>query len=106
MLFPLFAFCFAAVTELRSDKKRGEKSLSLIPIVLGLVVYGFAWGPLRLFHVTLPSPLSGRVMALISAFIASSGAFISYSRRSSSILVALGGLEITFIYMFFNEPII
>jgi hypothetical protein len=49
---------------------------------------------------------NGRVMALSSAVIASSGAFMSYSRVSSRILIALGGLELAFFYMFFNKAIV
>lgn len=106
IVFPLFAFCFAAITELRSSESPWKKSLALAPIVFGLVVYGFAWGPFRLLHIPFASPVGGRMMAMFSALVACSGAFVGYSRRRSSVLIALGGLELMFVYIFFNEPIV
>lgn len=100
-LFPLLAFCVAADGELRSEAKRKEKAWNLIPIALGMAAFGLSLDPQRFFHVTATSSITlSRVMTLLSAAIASSGAFVDYSRRSSSVWVASGGLVLAFFWMF------
>jgi hypothetical protein len=71
-----------------------------------MAAYGLDWGQLTLFHVSASPLADGRMMAMFFAVIACSGAFINYSRRSSSILIALGGLELTFISIFFSQPMV
>jgi hypothetical protein len=102
-LFPLIAFCVAGVAELRSNRSLAAKLSSLIPIVLGIAAFGLSFAPQILFDLTPPSSVTlSRAMTLFSALIASSGSFVSYSRRSSSVLMATGGLFMAAIWMFFG----
>jgi len=99
--FPLLAFCIAGVSELRAKRSRGETLARLIPISLGIVVFVLALSPQGFFHVTPEGSLTlSRVMTMFSSVVACSGALISYSRRSSSVWMAFGGLMLTFIWMF------
>ena len=99
--FPLFAFCIAAITELRSTAERIRKFRNLIPILLGIAAFGLSIHPGRLLPLTPSSSVTlSRFMTLFSATIASSGVFISYSRNSSAVWVALGGLVLTVVWMF------
>ena len=101
LFFPPLAFCVAAVIELRSKRSVGEKFGSLIPIVLGVAAFGLALNPQWLFQVTPSSSVTlSRVMTMISAVIACSGVFVPYSRRTSAVWVACGGLLLSFIWMF------
>src|SRR5437868_5488513 len=100
-LFPLLAFCLAGFIELRSRRSRTEKVRSLIPIVLGIAAFGLCLNPEALFELTPNSSVDlSRVMTMLSAVIACSGVFISYSRRASAIWVASGGLLLTLFWMF------
>lgn len=106
LLFPLFAFCAAGIIEIRSDRSIGSKLASLIPPLLGIGAFAAACGLGSILHFTTNSFMAnGRTMATASAIIASSGAFFTYSRRISGILIALGGLELMFLYIFFNESL-
>lgn len=102
LLFPLFAFCVAGIIELRSDKSLANKLCNLVPCVLGIGVFAMASG----LAVFLHFGNNGRVMALVSTIIASSGAFMRYSDKRSRVLITLAGLELAILYMFFNEPIV
>jgi hypothetical protein len=101
LFFPLLAFCIAATAELQSESNRKEKVWNLIPIVLGIMAFGLSLDPQRFLHVTAASSITlSRIMTLVSAAIASSGTYMSYSRRSSSVWVAFGGLVLAFFWMF------
>ena len=101
LFFPLLAFCVAAFIELRSKRSVGEKFGTLVPIVLGVAAFALALNPRWLFQLTPSSSVTlSRVMTMISAVIACSGVFVSYSRRTSAIWVACGGLLLSFIWMF------
>lgn len=101
LFLPLLAFCVAGVIEVRSNRSVSEKLGSLIPIGLGIAVFGLALNPQWLFQVTPSSSVTlSRVMTMISAVIACSGVFVSYSRRASAVWVACGGLLLSFIWMF------
>lgn len=107
LLFPFFAFCAAGIMELRSDRSLGAKLGTLGPPLLGIGAFAIACGLNSVLHLAANSFVAnGRAMAMSSAIIASSGAFISYSRKSSGILIALGALELVFFFTFFNEPIV
>jgi hypothetical protein len=83
----------------------------LIPIAIGLGACLFVWKP----DLFLPGSIStsirygsdsiiyGKTMSVIFAIVACSGAFITYSRRASSVLVVLGGLVMEVVWMFFSE---
>jgi hypothetical protein len=105
LFFPLVSFCVAGIIELRSRRGLAAKLSSLVPIILGIGAFGVAWAPERLHVATFSSPIFGRWMALFSAVLASSSAFVSYSRRTSSVLVAIGGLSMAFIWMFFSQAV-
>jgi hypothetical protein len=98
---PLVAFCVAGVTELRAQRSGAEKLRSLIPIVLGIAVFGLSLSPQAIFQVTPSSSVTlSRVMTMVSAVVACSGVFVSFSRRSSAVWVACGGLVLAFFWMF------
>jgi hypothetical protein len=99
--FPLLAFCIAGVTELRSSRSRGQKLSALIPLILGLAAFGLSLDPANLLSLNVHSSVTlSRVMTMVSALIACSGVFVAYSRRSSAIWVACGGLVLAFFWMF------
>lgn len=106
LLFPLIAFCAAGMIELRSDKKMGHKLTILIPSLIGVGSFAMACGLGSFLHLSTSSFLgNGRIMAMLSGIIASSGSFIGYSSKRTGILMALGGLELMFLFIFFNEPL-
>ena len=98
-------FVLAAILELRSDAKLALKIQNLIPAILGLTIVAVSGASGNLF--TDPSSsYSGLAhwIAFSSAVVGSSGALIRYSRKSSSILIALGGLTLAFLWIFFGQP--
>ncbi len=98
---PLLAFCVAGVTELRAQRSTAEKLRSLIPIILGIAVFGLSLSPQGIFQVTPSSSVTlSRVMTMVSAVVACSGVFVGFSRRSSAVWVACGGLLLAFFWMF------
>ena len=102
-LLPLLAFLVAGVAELRSNRKLAGKLSSLVPVVLGIAAFGFSFNPEIFLALTPSSSVTlSRVMTLFSALIACSGSFVPYSRRSSSVLIAAGGLLTAFFWMFFG----
>lgn len=101
LFFPLVAFCIAGVEELRSTKNAAAKLRSLIPVILGIAVFGISLAPQVVLQITPSSSITlSRAMTMVSAIIASSGAVIAYSRRSSSVWIACGGLVLAFSWMF------
>jgi len=101
VFFPLVAFCLAGVTEIRSQKTGTEKFRNLVPIVLGIIAFGLLFGPGWFIPVTPETSVTvSRVMTMVSAVVACSGAFITYSRRSSGIWMACGGLLLALVWMF------
>jgi len=103
VLLPLVAFLIAGAIELQSGRRPAGKTLSLVPVLLGILVYGLSWGPVFLPH--FPELRFGNWLTFSSAVVACSGPVIPYSRRSSSALVAFGGLELVFIGIFFARAI-
>ncbi len=101
MFFPLLAFCIAGALELRSKRKVAEKLVRLIPIVLGIAAFLLSFNPQGAFHVTPGGSITlSRIMTMFSSVIACSGVFIVYSRRSTSVWMACGGLVLAFFWMF------
>jgi hypothetical protein len=99
--FPLIAFCIAAVAELRSQITHLHKFRNLIPLALGVISFGLSIHPGRLLSLTpISSVTLSRIMTFSSAGIACSGVFLNYSRRSSGIWVASGGLVLVLIWIF------
>jgi len=104
LVFPLFAYCAAGIIELRSDKDLGHKLATLISSLLGIPAFAMACGLGSILRFPTGSIMAdGRTLAMLSGIIASSGAFLTYSRKISAVLMALGGLALMFLYIFFNE---
>src|SRR3954468_149908 len=83
---PILAFIAAGVTELRSNLPLHQRIIRVFPICCGLLAVITFVDPQRLFDVTPSgSVVLSRVMTLISALIACSGSFVTYSRRRSAI---------------------
>jgi len=100
-LFPVLAFCVAAIFELRATTKPAGKLRNLIPAILGLAEFGLSLDPQGILHVSPASSVTlSRVMTLLSAMIACSGVFITYSRRSTAVWMACGGLVMLFFWIF------
>lgn len=98
--FPLLAFCIAARMELRSAGPLKRKLRHLIPILLGIATLAFSIHPGRLVTLTPGSSVQlSRAMTMFSALISSSAVFIKYSRSSTGVWVALGGLVLTAVWM-------
>ncbi len=99
--FPLMAFCIAGFTELRSTRSAAEKLRNLFPIILGIAAFTLSLNPQGILNLTPNSSVTlSRVMTVFSAVIACSGVFITYSRRSSGVWVASGGLLLALFWMF------
>jgi hypothetical protein len=100
--FPMLAFAVAGFIELRSSRKGTEKLRNLIPIILGIAAFGLSFNPQALFGgmTTTPSATLSQVMTVLSAGIAASGLFISYSRRASTVWVAVGGSVLALLWWF------
>jgi hypothetical protein len=106
VLIPAVICCTVGAVELRSGTKLPRKLINLFPVVLALVVLGVFIAPNDRLLEAIGSS-SHRIapfMVLLSGIIGSSGAVISYSRKSSSILMALTGLMLAFLWFFFNQP--
>jgi hypothetical protein len=104
--FPGLAFCMAGVIELRSERKLAARMLCLVPVLLGLGLYASLWSPEPLHLPEFLRIANERFVTLIAATVACSGAFITFSKKTSSILIALGGLEMVFVSIFFSKPIV
>ena len=102
---PLLAFLVAGVVELRCNARAAIKAVTLIPILLGILLYGLSVAPALFPSLDKLESASGRSETFYAAVISSSGAFVPYARRLSSILVALGGLMLVFIGIFFSKAI-
>jgi len=101
MFFPLLAFIIAGAIEVRSQRRVIEKLGSIIPILLGVGSFALLFGPAEWFITTTQTGwMITRAMTLVSAVIASSGVFVSFSRRASARWTACGGLLLTLIWMF------
>ena len=101
VFLPLIAFCVAAVTEFRGRRGNAERLRSFIPIILGIATFALFVSPQAILQLSPASSLAlGRVMTMVSAVVACSGVFVSFSRRSSAVWVACGGLFLAFFWMF------
>jgi ABC-type multidrug transport system permease subunit len=99
--FSILAFLFAGGIELASNRSRAEKLRSSIPIILGIASFFLNFEQDVIYNLTPSLYETFRlVMMIFSAIIACSGVFITYSRPSSAISVACGGLLLTFLWMF------
>ena len=97
----ILAFFIAGGIELASNRSRAAKLRCSIPIILGIASLFLNFEQEPIYQAT--GSLYGTfrvVMMIFSAIIASSGVFITYTSRISAILVACGGLLLTFLWMF------
>jgi hypothetical protein len=98
-------FGYVAILEVRSDAKLVQKIRNLVPVILGLAIVAISCGAAKLF----PDPSSSysglaHWIAFSSTLVGSSGALVSYSKRFSSVLMALAGLTLAFLWIFFGQP--
>ena len=104
MFLPVFAFLIAGLMEMRSDRTFTQRLGKVIPVILGLGAFVLSLDPQVFLHVTPASSVTlSRVMTLFSALIACSGAFVNYSRRASSVFMAIGGMLMAFLWIFFGQ---
>jgi hypothetical protein len=101
VFFPLLAFVIAGATELRTSRAIGDLLRRVGPAVLGIATLYVAVYP-RTVGVVTPegSEALSHLLVMVAAFVACSGVFISYSRRSSGIWIALGGLTLIFVSLY------
>jgi hypothetical protein len=106
VLTPAVMACGVGTIEFKSNLKLPRKVISLVPVILALAVLGVFIAPddRLLSAIGSSSHEIAPLMVLLSGIIGSSGAVISYSRKSSSILMALTGLMLAFLWFFFNHP--
>ena len=103
---PALALCLAAFLELRSDASRFARAWKLTPIAFGLAVYLLSFvssdlpARITLWGVDTTSADTG---VMIFAVVSCSGAFFNYSRRASSVLVALAGLVVEWLLVFIGR---
>jgi|SRR6266542_2957665 len=98
MFFPLFAFVIAAIAEIRF--RGGATLVRVIAPVLGMAAAVLYLFPHTFFVLTVnSSAILSSIMTVVSAAIASSGVFVTYSRRSTGVWVAVGGLLLTVLWM-------
>jgi cell shape-determining protein MreD len=96
---------FVGFAELRSETKRVDKIRSLVPVVLALALVIIFFLLERVIDVTTSSiHWLARGMTLLAAIVALSGVLIRYSRRSSSILMAVVGVLLAIFWAFWAEP--
>ena len=81
---PLLAFFLATVSELRAGGRVSTVIVRMIPPLIGMNAFVMLWA-------VQSSETINRAMTVVSLTVASSGAFIRYSRRRP-LLVACGGL--------------
>lgn len=100
VFFPLVAFVVAAATELGASRAIGDLRRLVAPFV-GIAVLGLDLNP-GIVGVATPeaSEVLSHVLVMVASVVSCSGVFVTYSRRSSAIWVALGGLTLVFVSMF------
>jgi hypothetical protein len=103
VLLPLLMFILAGAIELRSNTHLAVKTARLVPSVLGIVAYGLFAAPDFFPHF---HGIGSHWSTFFSAIVASSVAFVPHLRRSSSILIAIGGLMLVFVCTFFADRIV
>ena len=98
VFFPLLAFVVAGATELRATRAAGDFLRRLSPPLLGIAALGVILNPASVGVFTPEqSERLSYILALVASVIACSGVFVTYSRRSSGVWMALGGLTLVFI---------
>jgi len=93
------------IAEVRSSNTRTDKIRRLAPVILalGLVIVFFLLE--RLIDITAQQmPWVERSMTFLSLIVGLSGVLISYSRKSSSILMAVTGLMLAYYWAFLSLP--
>ena len=94
------------VGEIRSAKTRTDKMRRLIPVLFAfvLVVVFSLQAMLIVDETSSYMPWITRTMTLLAGFIALSGVFIKYSRKSSAVVMAVAGLLLMFYWAFLSLP--
>ena len=92
---------FVGCVELRSDLRFLEKLKNIVPVILTIllvIVYFSLDGVINTASSSMPW-LAG-VMTVVALLLTFSGALVTYSRKSSSILMASAGLILAFYWAF------
>lgn len=90
--------CIVGIVEVRSEMKLAEKMRTLVPVILALCI-------LVVFLAPIPSSqVLSRSMTVLSFIVGISGAVVRYSRKSSSILMAVTGLILALFWILFSQP--
>jgi hypothetical protein len=98
VVFPLLAFVVVGWTELRASRAAGDLLRRLVPPLLGVAALGLIWNPAAVGVVTAEeSEGLSYILVLVASVVACSGVIVTYSRRSSGIWMALGGLTLVFV---------
>jgi len=96
--FPLIAFLVVGATELVASRAAGDLARRLLAPFLGIAALALVWKPGMVGVATPAESISlGYILALVACIISFSGVFVTYSRRSSNVLMALGGLTLVFV---------
>lgn len=92
--------------EIKSATTRTDKLRRLVPVLLAfvLVVVFSLQAILILDETSSYMPWITRTMILLAVLIALSGVFIKYSRRTSAVVMAFGGLLLVFYWAFLSLP--
>ena len=106
VLIPAVISCTVGAIEFRSKLTSLHKLINLLPVILTLAVLGIFLVPddRLLTPIGSSSQQITPLMVFLSGAIGGSGAVITYSRKSNSILMALTGLMLAFLWFFFNHP--
>src|SRR6266542_4101324 len=98
VFFPLLAFIVVGAIELPASRTAGDLLRRLVPPLLGIAALGPIWNPGAVGVVT-PEESEGLsyILVLVASVVACSGVFVTYSRRSSGVWMALGGLTLVFV---------
>lgn len=90
--------CIVGIVEARSELKLAEKMRTFVPVILALCILVVFLAPIRSSHVL------SRSMTLLSFIVGISGAVVRYSRKSSSILMAVAGFILALFWILFSQP--
>ena len=104
ILSPIVFLVAAGATELRASAKVSVKLVRLIPIAMGIAIVICSCLPNAPGRSGRMGPISSGWMAFASSVVASSGGLVPYARRRTATLVAVAGLVLTFLWIFFSEP--
>ena len=101
LFFPLVSFLVVAVTELLATSTVSNLVRRLVPPSLGTAALALVWNP-GMFGVVTSEGLArlSYILVLLASIVSCSGVFFTFSRRSSGVWMAIGGLTLVFVSLF------